>query len=265
MGQKSNLRSFNKSDYRLNFQNSFKGSSEYFYLFKDAYYIKHYIRKLFERNRCFVQQCDIILNSSTSKIIVFISFLSVKPLQKKNLKNKMNNKIQIFKQNAILQRLKKIFNDYGYNLPLVFVLKNLTPEVKKKFKENKQFLTKRFGRFRKQPFFRSGILVYLLLNNQKGTSSVLASFVSRFMKLLHRSKKINIFFQFIREFVRRSDNVNGLKIKIKGRFRKASRSRSRVFEKGSLPLQTIKADLSYQSRHIFTSYGVFGLKVWIYY
>lgn len=258
MGQKSNPNSFNKSNYKLQFQNSFLGSTEYRSLLRDSFFIKHYLVKVFERNKCFVQDCHVLLNPVTSRILVYVSFLSLASVD-----NSSNDKFQSIslRQNKILTSIKSSFEKYGYNLPVFFILKNLTPVCKQNFQAQKSFLVKKFGRFRKMPFFRAGLLVYLLLNYQKGRSRVLASFFSRFLRLLHRSKKINIFFRFIRELVLRSTNLRGLKLKIKGRFRKASRSKSRVFERGSLPLQTITADLSYASNHIYTSYGAFGLKV----
>ena len=57
--------------------------------------------------------------------------------------------------------------------------------------------------------------------------------------------------------------LNGIKIQIKGRFRGSSRTKIRVFEAGSIPLQTICKNVRYSQVHVSSSYGVFGIKVWL--
>ena len=37
----------------------------------------------------------------------------------------------------------------------------------------------------------------------------------------------------------------------------------RVFEAGSIPLQTICKNIRYSQVHVSSSYGVFGIKVWL--
>ena len=54
-----------------------------------------------------------------------------------------------------------------------------------------------------------------------------------------------------------------IKIQIKGRFRGSSRTKIRVFEAGSIPLQTVNINIRYSQVHVTSSYGVFGVKVWV--
>ena len=82
MGQKSNPNSFNKSNYKLQFQNSFLGSTEYRSLLRDSFFMKHYFVKVFERNKCFVQNCHVLINPVTSRIFVYVSFLSLASVDK---------------------------------------------------------------------------------------------------------------------------------------------------------------------------------------
>jgi len=42
------------------------------------------------------------------------------------------------------------------------------------------------------------------------------------------------------------------------------RTQTRLFEKGSIPLQTISTKINYSLTHINTSYGVFSVKVWVF-
>ena len=57
--------------------------------------------------------------------------------------------------------------------------------------------------------------------------------------------------------------LKGIKIQIKGRFRGSSRTKIRVFEAGSIPLQTVSMNIKYSQVHVSSSYGVFGVKVWM--
>ncbi len=58
--------------------------------------------------------------------------------------------------------------------------------------------------------------------------------------------------------------AEGIKIRCAGRLGGAEMSRV-VWEKaGRVPLHTIRADIDYAMVHAFTTYGVIGVKVWIY-
>jgi len=58
--------------------------------------------------------------------------------------------------------------------------------------------------------------------------------------------------------------AKGAKIKISGRLGGAEIARSAFLKKGELPLQTLKADIDYSEKRAYCSYGVIGIKVWIY-
>lgn len=58
--------------------------------------------------------------------------------------------------------------------------------------------------------------------------------------------------------------VKGAKIRLSGRLDGAEISRREWLAKGSLPLQTLRADIDYGEATAFASYGTVGIKVWIY-
>jgi len=58
--------------------------------------------------------------------------------------------------------------------------------------------------------------------------------------------------------------VEGVKIQISGRLGGADIARSEKASTGRLPLQTIKADIDYGTAEAKTTYGIVGVKVWIY-
>lgn len=58
--------------------------------------------------------------------------------------------------------------------------------------------------------------------------------------------------------------VKGIKISAKGRLNGAEMARTEVAREGSMPLSTLRADIDFAHVNALTSYGVIGVKVWIY-
>lgn len=58
--------------------------------------------------------------------------------------------------------------------------------------------------------------------------------------------------------------VKGFKIQVSGRLNGAEMARTEWVREGQVPLQTLRADISYSSYEAHTIYGVLGIKVWIF-
>ena len=58
--------------------------------------------------------------------------------------------------------------------------------------------------------------------------------------------------------------VKGFKIQVAGRLNGAEIARTEWIREGRVPLQTLKADISYATQRANTIYGVIGIKVWIF-
>ncbi len=58
--------------------------------------------------------------------------------------------------------------------------------------------------------------------------------------------------------------AQGAKIEVKGRLNGAEIARKERVQSGNVPLQTIRADIDYSRCPANTTYGVIGVKVWIY-
>ena len=58
--------------------------------------------------------------------------------------------------------------------------------------------------------------------------------------------------------------VKGFKIQVAGRLNGAEIARAEWAREGRVPLQTIRADISYATHRANTIYGVLGIKVWIF-
>lgn len=58
--------------------------------------------------------------------------------------------------------------------------------------------------------------------------------------------------------------ARGIKIMVSGRIGGAEIARSETYKEGTIPLQTIRADIDYGTAEAATTYGRIGVKVWIY-
>src|SRR5678815_3774562 len=58
--------------------------------------------------------------------------------------------------------------------------------------------------------------------------------------------------------------AKGIKIRVSGRLNGAEIARSEWYLQGRLPLHTLRADIDYGFAQAYTTYGVIGVKCWIY-
>jgi small subunit ribosomal protein S3 len=59
-------------------------------------------------------------------------------------------------------------------------------------------------------------------------------------------------------------DVKGAKVRLGGRLDGNDIARTEHLEEGSLPLQTLRADIDFAKATAYTTYGTVGIKVWIY-
>ena len=62
----------------------------------------------------------------------------------------------------------------------------------------------------------------------------------------------------------RMAGVLGIKVRVAGRLGGAEIARRETYHEGSLPLQTLRADIDYGFAEAVTTYGLIGVKVWTY-
>lgn len=64
--------------------------------------------------------------------------------------------------------------------------------------------------------------------------------------------------------VSKQRGVKGVKIMISGRLNGAEMSRREWVIRGGIPLHTLRADVDFSKQNAYTTYGVIGVKVWVY-
>jgi hypothetical protein len=277
MGQKSNPNSFHfKKKTSIIFGGSHR-SIEYSTILREYLSASSNLISFFEKNHCLIKECFFTLSSDKSFITIFISFLILKRLKKKQgrkQKIKVKNS-PLFETTLIVRNLFNVLKKFGHIGSKRIILQNLRRVAlkaqKKRFSvqhsEAKSFLKS----FSKEIYFESGLLLFCLLNITRNNASLISKFIARFFRIFHRTKKINKFLFFLSKFLQcveficlKENLIQGLKFQIKGRFSGSSRSRIRIFEKGCIPLQTVVNKIDYSLIHVNTSYGVFGVKVWVF-
>ena len=58
--------------------------------------------------------------------------------------------------------------------------------------------------------------------------------------------------------------AKGIKTLVSGRVGGAEMARSEGYTEGTVPLHTVRADIDYGTAEALTTYGIIGVKVWIY-
>jgi len=58
--------------------------------------------------------------------------------------------------------------------------------------------------------------------------------------------------------------AKGIKIQVGGRLGGAEIARSEWYREGQVPLHTLRADIDYSTHEAATTYGIIGVKVWIF-
>lgn len=62
----------------------------------------------------------------------------------------------------------------------------------------------------------------------------------------------------------RENGVKGIKVQVAGRLNGVDIARSEIYKFGNIPLHTLRANIDYATAEANTTYGVIGIKVWIY-
>lgn len=61
-----------------------------------------------------------------------------------------------------------------------------------------------------------------------------------------------------------TSGAKGIKVSCAGRLNGAELSRTETYKQGKIPLQTLRADINYGFAEALTTYGLIGVKVWLY-
>ena len=207
-----------------------------------------------------------------AKLIKFIKFKKKLILQKNKIKTILVKKIstlfnsfKIFKKNLI------IFTIINLNFFLKKKKKKITLFFKTLKKEGLKLFPRRFN------FFLDFIQISLLFLKQKIQAGFLIKIFAEIFRILQKkahSKFFNFIIKYFKLLISESNytlkgskkifSLKGLKIIINGKLKGKPRSSNYIYTAGSVPIQTLNYNIEYSKTHVFTIYGVFGIKLWVY-
>nr|YP_010338782.1 ribosomal protein S3 [Glaucosphaera vacuolata]UNJ18732.1 ribosomal protein S3 [Glaucosphaera vacuolata] len=98
------------------------------------------------------------------------------------------------------------------------------------------------------------------IKNPDAEASLIATFITK------KLEKRVVFRRVVRQSLLRLQKakVKGMKIQVSGRLNGAEIARSEWVREGRVPLQTLRADIDYSYKRAYTTYGVLGVKVWLF-
>lgn len=263
MGQKSNLLTIRKKK-SLSLINL-----QYKNVFYPLFFLK-YLKQLFDKKKIFVSNSSFSILGNQIFLTVDLFFRTVKI-------NKFKRNIVFLKQklvkNLIISRLyHKILSFLKANL-LIISIKNLNTF------SNKQLFLKLFYKFKKFHitlfprrfnFFIDFIKISVLFLYSKVNLNFYLEVLGQIFKILPK-RRHNLFFTFLKQYfeiliynieINEKMSLKGIKFMISGRIMAKSRAKFKYFQIGKIPLQSIDSNIDFSKLHVYTFYGVFGLKLW---
>nr|YP_010377446.1 ribosomal protein S3 [Hemiaulus sinensis]QYB23182.1 ribosomal protein S3 [Hemiaulus sinensis] len=263
MGQKTNSNIFRLGVKNTEWVSKYQeiNPEESTFLVNNDLEIRNYINRIFEINGLIINSCKIRYNKTNINIYVTYYVLEQFNINLNN--NNSKNLINFLNSLAISLN---IFVKNNYNTSIKLKTKNLNKKLVKQGKNNTfRNLIKKLRKFSKNIIFKDLINILLITVTQTNSSRLLSEFIAIQMK---KNKKHNFFLSFLKKVLTEFLNVNfskikGIKIVINGRFNGAPRSRKKIIQLGSIPLQSFNSKISYNQSISYTNNGTFGINVWV--
>jgi hypothetical protein len=270
MGQKANLLTLRKKK-EFNFINIRN---------KDFLYTNNFLcnlKKLFDQKKIFLANSALnILGNQTHFVLdLFFRTAKLNRFKRKILFfKKINQTKTIVKSNIFSKLYLKTLNRLKTNLIIINV-NNLNKYYNKKIFLKLFFKFKRFHNAlfpRRFNFFIDFLKITILFIYSKINLRFYTEIIGQIFKILPK-RRHNFFFLFVEQFfkeliyeIKLTNNLNlkGVKFMLSGRIQAKPRAKFKYFQLGKIPMQSINSNIDFSKLHVYTIYGVFGLKIWIY-
>jgi len=262
----------------------YKWDSKYFwdknegislYVFEE-FQIRNYLDRFFQLHGLLIHSCK--LNRSKYKLEVVISYLttlkSLKHINKDlSIATSLNEKNNLKLEKFVVKLLENFYIYTNKNIKISLVFQNINRGLSvkaftlyesqifkriliqlRKYKNNRQRLN-----------LREFLNVLRIILKQKSSAKLLADFIAVQIRYMRRHNILMTFLRRALTLLLKSElsSVNGVKIIIKGRFNGKLRAKKQFISIGSIPIQTLKSSIDYNSSTSYTPYGSFGIKVWV--
>jgi hypothetical protein len=260
MGQKVNPKIFRLGLYNTNWDSSYieKNYEESTLLISNDVKIRDFISRIFLLNGLLVHSCK--LRYTEVEISIFIYYYKI---SKKN--PFMAESTDLIKLTNSIYLFWNKLNFFSKELKILIKVRDINTYSDNLVPLKMDYLNKIFRRYLKENLFSDLLSVSLIAMLIKNSSRFLVSFLVLKLKIIKNQNKILVYLKLILSELIKKDifKVNGVKFIINGRFNKSPRSRKKDIVLGSIPLQSISAEIDYFQSPVFTLVGTFGVKLWI--
>lgn len=128
---------------------------------------------------------------------------------------------------------------------------------------------------RKFNLFIDFIKITVLFFQKKVQALIFLNLLGKIFRVLPKRKHNrflfflkHIFQMFISTFNKNSplaqNQIKGIKFILSGKLQGKTRGSSSCIQVGAVPIQSIEKNIEFSKLHVYTLYGVFGFKIWIY-
>ncbi len=270
MGQKSNITTVRSSFKNFNFLNQNSQSFYFIFVFKEL------VNRLFAIKGVLI--ADSVYNFVNNQLFcVFKAYIRY-------------SKLRFYKKKKYKKQVLTLKNNKGFKKLFGFVLRILkTNLVVLKFLNLNLLLNKKLlnhiylkTKYTKKTLFARR---YFLFMDFLGVSALFVQgFVktSVFLKILGEifrvlpSRRHTFFLKFVKSFLQsiivdnipgqplNKSKITGVKLTLSGKIQGKSRSSTSIILVGSVPIQSIDKNIEYSRLHVYTVYGSYGMKMWVF-
>lgn len=221
--------------------------------------------------------CSILENKLILNISLFFRTTKLLKLKKKFIKKsyKQKNKIIkdtcLFNQNLFFKNLVLFRQNIGVLniVNLNFQLSKSKGLIKYFYKFFKKYAFNLFPR--RFNFFIDSIKLTVLFLIKKISIGFYIKILGDIFKILQKRLHVKFLF-FLKElfkslilYSKKNLNISGIKFRANGKLRGKPRSSTCCILVGQVPNQSLSKCIDFSKLHVFTRYGVFGFKLWVYY
>jgi hypothetical protein len=265
MGQKANTFSLKKLVYSLEHLNL--NTKLFLYSFS---FSKVLDKLLFKKHILLVENKPAFQNNQM--FLNLIIFFRTAKLLKYKKKSKAK-KIRFLKFNLLSSFIKKQFSLFNFNV-FVFNIKVLNKFLDKVFIFNfylkvKTFLKTLFNR--RFTLFLDFLKINSLFKDNLISAKIYLFFLALIFKNLQKKRHrtfldfLELIFQHLIKLNLSSTNcIKGIKFIVSGRLGAKPRSSNAIILVGKVPTQSVSKSIEFSKTHVYTVYGVFGFKFWVY-
>jgi hypothetical protein len=271
MGQKSNTLTLKKVQKSLSTQGNVKESKIFLFGFTFLDFLEQLL------NQKNVTLTDKTLNFINNKVYLSLT-LFFKTTKLKNYKNRYIKNLKLSKRRDYITKFVVSELSLLKTNLISLNLRIINKEVNEKLAKLLYIKTKRFIKTlltRRFNLFADFIKTTSLFCENKISVSAYLILLAQIFRVL-RKKSHNRFLFFLRELfdlltikktrkkLSSDHNINGIKFIVKGKLRGKTRASSNCIQAGPVNIQSIEKKICFAKVHVYSLYGVFGFRLWVY-